>query len=59
MFGLWIAQISGKKGPHGFHGEHETPLTRGRDYTDSNGFHGVGPLRDPSRLTHLPLTTHA
>ena len=35
------------KGAHGFHGKHETRLTQGRDYTDSNGFHGAGPLRDP------------
>ena len=39
---------------HGFHGEHETPLTRGRDSTDYNGFHGLGPLRDP-HAWHAPL----
>ena len=36
------------KGSHGFHGKHETRLTRGRDYTDSNRFHGRGPLRGPT-----------
>ena len=35
------------KGSHGFHGKHETRLTWGCDFTDSNGFHGAGPLRDP------------
>ena len=35
------------KGSHGFHRGHETRLTRSRDYTDSKGFHGMGPLRDP------------
>ena len=35
------------KGSHGFHGKHETRLTQGRDYTDYNGFHEMGPLRDP------------
>ena len=44
------------KGSHRFHGKHETRLIRGRDYTDSNRFHGVGPLRVPQRLTQKRLS---
>ena len=43
-----------EKGSHRGHGKHETRLTPGRDYTDYDGFHGGGPLRDPYTPTPTP-----
>ena len=36
-----------QKGSHGFHGKHETRLTRGRDFTKYKGLHGLGAAARP------------